>query len=88
MPSGNPIRLADSASLIFYVSGLLAAVAAFAYLRRRWAARPKARVTDDVVRQIEKRGRVEVDEPLDMEEIEAEERRFWEEETWDESEEW
>jgi hypothetical protein len=73
--------------LIVYFLGLIAVVAAFAYLRRRWAARPKARVTDDVIRQIESRGEVEMEESLDMEEIEAEERRFWDEETWDESEE-
>ncbi len=74
--------------MIVYFLGLLALVAAFAYLRRRWAARQGPRVTDEVIRQIEGRGSVELDEPLDMEEIDTEERRFWDEETWDESEEW
>ncbi len=71
------------------VLGLLVALAALAYLRRRATMRKHTHVvTDDVVRQIETHGRVEVDEPLDLQEIEAEERRFWDEETWDESEEY
>ncbi len=74
--------------MIVYFTGLLAVVAALAYVRRRSATRPRMRVTDDIVRQIEHRGEVELEDPLDMEDIEAEERRFWDEETWDESEEW
>jgi hypothetical protein len=44
-------------------------------------------LSDDMVRQIEESGWVEVDEPLDLEEIQEEEARFWEE-PWDEPEEW
>lgn len=44
-------------------------------------------VTDDVVRQIVETGRVEIDEPLDLDEIQEEEARFWEEQ-WDEPDEW
>ncbi len=59
---------------------------------RRWlAARAERRtaLTDEAIRAIELHGRLETDdEPLDLGEIDAEERRFWEEEEWDESEEW
>jgi hypothetical protein len=44
-------------------------------------------LTDDMVRQIEEQGRVDVDEPLDLEQIQDEEARFWEEQ-WDEPDEW
>ena len=75
--------------MYIYFTGLLAVVAALAYLRRRAASRPGARaLTDEAIRQIENHGVVEVDEPLDLRDVDAEERRFWDEETWDESEEW
>lgn len=47
------------------------------------------RVDDDDVRRIVEEGRLHTDEdnPLDLEQIEEEERRFWEE-SWDEPEEW
>ena len=39
---------------------------------------------DEAIRAIETSGSVEIDdEPLDPAEIEAEERRFWEEEQWE-----
>lgn len=44
-------------------------------------------VTDELVRQIEESGRIEVDEPLDLDQIQEEEARFWEE-PWDEADEW
>jgi len=75
--------------LIPFVTGTLAAAAAFLLTRRYLAARAtRTRLSDDAIRDIETRGRVELDEPLDLREVEQEERRFWEEETWDESEEW
>ena len=75
--------------MYIYFTGLLAVVAALAYLRRRAASRPGARaLTDEAIRQIENHGVVEVDEPLDLRDVDAEERRFWDEETWDESDEW
>jgi hypothetical protein len=43
-------------------------------------------VTDELVRQIEEVGYVEIDDPLDLDEIQEEEARFWEEK-WDEPEE-
>ncbi|HSJ23827.1 MAG TPA: hypothetical protein VK929_04015 [Longimicrobiales bacterium] len=44
-------------------------------------------LSDEMVRQIEESGWVEVDEPLDYEEIQEEEARFWEE-PWEEPDEW
>lgn len=62
---------------------LLVLIAGLVYRRR--VTRFERRITDDMLRQIENRGRVEMDEPLDLDEIQEEERRFWEE-TWDEPE--
>lgn len=47
-------------------------------------------VSDDMVRQIEESGWVELDEddPLDLDAIQEEEARFWEEEPWEEADEW
>jgi hypothetical protein len=50
--------------------------------RRDWH-----RVTDDMIEQIVEVGTVELDEPLDLEDIADEETRFWEEERWDEADE-
>lgn len=44
-------------------------------------------LTDDMVREIEERGRVAVDDPLDLEQIQEEEARFWEEHPWEEPDE-
>jgi hypothetical protein len=44
-------------------------------------------LSDDMIRQIEESGWVEVEEPLDYREIQEEEARFWEE-PWDEPDEW
>ncbi len=75
--------------MLAFVTGLVAAVAALLFLRRRAARAPQVPgLSDDAIREIEAHGRVEMDEPLDRAEIEAEERRFWDEEEWDESEEW
>jgi hypothetical protein len=45
-------------------------------------------LTDDMVRQIEESGYVDVDEPLDLEQIQEEEERFWEEQPWEEPDEY
>ena len=57
-------------------------------LRERMAS-DEPRVDDDAVRRILETGRLatDEDEPLDLEEIEEEERRFWSE-SWDEPDEW
>ena len=56
---------------------------------RRAIGRAELSVDDDAVRRIIEEGVLELaeDEPLDLDEIEEEERRFWEQ-TWDEAEEW
>ncbi len=70
--------------------GALAALAAYAVTLRWLGARAARRtgLTDAAIREIELRGRLERDEPLDLREAEEEERRFWEAEEWDESEVW
>jgi hypothetical protein len=73
--------------------GLLLGILALAgglYYRSRQAdvvARGGPTLSDDMLRQIEESGYIELDEPLDLEEIEEEEARFWEE-PWDEPDEW
>ena len=44
-------------------------------------------LTDEMIRAIEERGSIVVDEPLDYERIRMEEDRFWEEAAWDDPEE-
>lgn len=69
---------------LFALGGVLVAVAGWGVRRR--LRRMKARgLTDGQVRRIEASGRVELDEPLDLEEAADEEERFWSE-TWDEPE--
>jgi hypothetical protein len=74
---------------IALLTGLLALVAGFLYRARvsRAVGQRGPALSDDMVRQIEESGWVEVDEPLDYEEIQQEEARFWEE-PWDEPDEW
>jgi hypothetical protein len=64
---------------------VLAAVAGTLYVLRLKEGVSGDHVTDDIVEQIERTGRVEMDEPLDLDEIADEEARFWEEERWDEA---
>ena len=60
-------------------------VAGAGFLVRRRMARLRRGLTDDAIRSIEAHGRIEMDEPLDLEEAAEEEERFWSE-TWDEPE--
>lgn len=64
--------------------GVLALAAGARYLRRRrgWTSRGRG-ISDDMIRQIERRGTLEVDEGLDLKRIREEEERFWDEERWD-----
>jgi len=73
---------------IWIIIAVLAIIGGLIGLRRVRVARmaDDSNLTDEMMRAIEERGRVEVDEPLDFEAIEDEESRFWEE-TWDEPEE-
>ncbi len=67
---------------------IAAAIALRVRLRRRLGI-SDPRVDDDAVRSILETGvlRDDTPEPLDLDEIEEEERRFWSE-PWDEPEEW
>ena len=73
---------------VWIIIAVLAVIGGLIGLRRVRVARmaDDSNLTDEMMRAIEERGRVEVDEPLDFEAIEDEESRFWEE-TWDEPEE-
>ena len=42
----------------------------------------RQRLDDEMIRRIEREGSVEVEDPLDLDEIRLEEERFWSE-TWD-----
>jgi len=71
----------------------LVALAIYAGWRRRVALREKLRgepfrLDDEAVRRIESAGTIETPEPepLDLREIEEEERRFWEDEDWNPAE--
>lgn len=68
---------------------VVAAVAAGLVYRSRFLgtlSSGQRRLSDDMIRQIEERGSIEIDEPLDLAEIQEAESRFWEE-TWDEPDE-
>lgn len=74
--------------------GVLALLVFLGWLRIRARLRAKRegrepRVDDRALRRIMEEGRLETDEdePLDLDEIDEEERRFWEE-SWDEPEHW
>jgi hypothetical protein len=72
-------------------AALLAAIGGLLVRRRiERAARAESSLDDDTIRSIETHGYVEMedDEPLDLDEINDEEERFFEDESWDEKEEW
>ena len=74
-----------------FVMAALAVIAGVIAIVRIRAARDRyqAGLDDDMIRQIEQQGWVRFeDEALDLDEIDREERAFWEEERWDQSEEW
>ena len=67
---------------------LLACVAGFLYRRRLKRDLGPTTVLDDAaIQQIESAGWIDVDEPIDLEQIREEEARFWEESSWDEPDE-
>jgi hypothetical protein len=66
--------------LLGIVLAVLALLAGALYLLRLREVRGGGpALTDEMIERIEALGRVEVDEPLDMEQIRDEEFRFWEE---------
>ena len=76
---------------LFWAVVVLLVLVGFAQARKRLRDRLEGpALDDDAIRAIEETGflSAELDEPLDLEEIEGEERRFWEEESWDEADEW
>lgn len=77
--------------ILLWAVGAGLVVVAYVRLRARLEERirPK-RLDDDDVRTILETGELvtDEDEPLDLDEIEEEERRFWRDERWDEAEEW
>lgn len=78
--------------ILFWLTLGLLLVAGWMRLRSRKSGRydrSQAVVDDEALRQIEARGvlTTDEDEPLDLDGIRREERRFWEEEQWDEADE-
>lgn len=71
---------------LFAVGGVLVAAAWIGYRRRLSRLREEG-LADGDIRRIEASGRLEVDEPLDLDEAAEEEDRFWEQ-SWDEPEPW
>lgn len=80
--SGQTILLLTSIAVLLL--GLIGIV----QRRARWR-RHEVNLDDRLIRQIEREGWLSLDddEPLDWDEIEDEERRFWKEERWDSAEE-
>lgn len=68
-----------------FAAGAVLVAAAWLESRRRLRAMRRSELSDGAIRQIEVSGRVEVDEPLDLDEAAEEEERFWNE-SWDEPE--
>lgn len=74
--------------LVGSLIGVLAIAAVAIWLTRPRVTRQSVELSDDMIHRIETTGRLELDEePLDLDEIHEEEKRFWEEEPWDEPEE-
>ena len=70
-------------ALWFVLIGGLAVAASIAARRRiRDYIGRRDTLDDDMIRRIESDGMVEVDDPLDLDEVREEEERFWSE-TWD-----
>lgn len=79
------------AVLFWIVVGALLTVSFIRVRSTLWEVRRKQGLDDDDIRRILETGvlhRDDDEEPLDLREIEEQERRFWEEERWDEAEEW
>lgn len=68
-------------------AGAVLVAASWVGYRKRLASLRGTRLDNDAIRQIEERGRLEVEEPLDLREAAEEEDRFWNE-SWDEPEPW
>ena len=76
---------------LWMLVALLALAGAAAWRKRpgrSGATEPGHLLDDELIRRIEAEGRVEVDEPNDLDHIREEEARFWEESAWDDHEEY
>ena len=76
---------------LFWLFVVVLVIVGFAQVRARLNERLGDRGLDDQdIRTILETGRLDRSdaEPLDMDHIEEEERRFWESEGWDQAEEW
>ncbi|MGD2067335.1 MAG: hypothetical protein PVI57_01520 [Gemmatimonadota bacterium] len=76
---------------LFWAAAVLLVMMGFARIRARLRERlGEDGLDDDDIRAIEETGSLhrERPEPLDLDAIEEEERRFWETEEWDEADEW
>lgn len=69
---------------LFALGAVLVVVGWMGYRRRLQEVKERG-LSNGAIRQIEASGRVEMDEPLDLEEAAEEEDRFWGE-SWDEPE--
>lgn len=78
--------------LFWFALGLLLVAAGLRIRAKIWRRYDRSGpvVDDDAVYRIVEEGRLvtDEDEPLDLDEIEEEERRFWEEEGWDQADPW
>ncbi len=75
-------------SALFWIAlAFLLVAAGVLYVRRLRAMTRGPGLTDEMIARIESLGEVDVEEPLDLDEAAEEERRFWEDEPWDEPEE-
>ena len=68
-----------------FAAGALLVAGAWYANRRRLRSMRQGGLSDAAIRRIEASGRVELDEPLDLDEAREEEERFWNE-SWDEPE--
>ena len=75
---------------LFWGFVVLLVLVGFAQVRARLRERLDTGLDDDDIRGIEERGSFHdpLGEPLDLDHIEEEEDRFWNEERWDEADEW
>jgi hypothetical protein len=74
----------------FLVGLAVASGVRFRVRLKRRLRRSSPVVDDDALRRILEEGRLSTDEdaPLDYDEIDEEERRFWSSDSWDEPDEW
>ena len=78
-----PHRFLTAMGVPVFLLALLGAAAALVMRRRiRDYVGGTTVLDDDMIRRIEEQGVIEVEEPLDLEQVREEEERFWSE-TWD-----